>query len=84
MQYFVALLIAAAAAWFISTIGSGAFAALIGGYRPEGWPRGVQEEDRDRPWGTPAPATHVSSVLALMDNAHAVATSRLHGRTRAR
>lgn len=26
-----------------------------------GWPRGVQEEDRDRPWGwdasTPAPAT---------------------------
>ncbi len=28
-----------------------AFAALIGGWRSDSWPRGVQEEDRDRPWG---------------------------------
>jgi len=28
-----------------------AFARLLGGYRPDGWPIGVQEEDRDRPWG---------------------------------
>jgi len=31
-----------------------AFAHLFGGYRPDGWPVGVQEEDRDRPWGTPS------------------------------
>jgi hypothetical protein len=28
-----------------------AFVALVGGWRSDQWPRGVQEEDRDRPWG---------------------------------
>jgi hypothetical protein len=28
-----------------------AFTSLLGGYRADGWPQGVQEEDRDRPWG---------------------------------
>jgi hypothetical protein len=28
-----------------------AFARTLGGWRPDPWPHGVQEEDRDRPWG---------------------------------
>ena len=28
-----------------------ALSVLVGGFRPDPWPRGVQEEDRDRPWG---------------------------------
>jgi hypothetical protein len=28
-----------------------AFARALGGWRPDPWPHGVQEEDRDRPWG---------------------------------
>ena len=31
----------------------GTMAALVGGWRPDPWPRGVHEEDRDRPWGRP-------------------------------
>lgn len=31
-----------------------AFALLVGGFRHDGWPVGVQEEDRDRPWGSRA------------------------------
>ncbi len=27
-----------------------AFGALLGGWRSDGWPRGVQEEDREKPW----------------------------------
>jgi hypothetical protein len=34
-----------------------AFGNLLGGYRREGWPIGVQEEDRDRPWGRSRPST---------------------------
>lgn len=36
-----------------------AFGSMVVGWRPDPWPRGVQEEDRDRPWGrhvaTPGP-----------------------------
>lgn len=28
-----------------------AFGSFFIGWRGDGWPRGVQEEDRDRPWG---------------------------------
>jgi hypothetical protein len=28
-----------------------AFARALGGWRADPWPVGVQEEDRDRPWG---------------------------------
>jgi hypothetical protein len=28
-----------------------ALSQLVGGWRDDGWPRGVQEEDRDVPWG---------------------------------
>ena len=27
------------------------FGSFVGGWRSEGWPRGVQEEDRDWRWG---------------------------------
>jgi hypothetical protein len=30
-----------------------AFGALFTGWRPDPWPRGVQEEDRHRRWGAP-------------------------------
>ncbi len=32
-----------------------AFGALFAGWRPDGWPRGVQEENRERPWGSRGP-----------------------------
>lgn len=91
MQYIVALVVAAATAWLISTIGSGtieraisAFAALIGGYRGEGWPRGVQEEDRDRPWGSSTPRQEAQPPIAVLESASAVATAPIHGQTRPR
>ena len=31
-----------------------AFGVLFTGWRGDPWPRGVQEEDRDRPWGRAA------------------------------
>ena len=31
--------------------------ALLGGWRPDGWPRGVQEEDRATPWRRGGPPT---------------------------
>ena len=31
---------------------AGAVGFLFTGPRPDGWPIGVQEEDRDRPWGS--------------------------------
>jgi hypothetical protein len=33
-----------------------AFGAVFAGWRPDGWPRGVQEENRERPWGSRRPA----------------------------
>jgi hypothetical protein len=33
-----------------------ALAQLTGGWRADMWPRGVQEEDPDRPWGRPSNA----------------------------
>ena len=63
MEYLAALALAALTGWLFSnhrlllsdeTVG--AFSRFVGGWRGDGWPRGVQEEDRDRPWGH-APAT---------------------------
>ena len=61
------------------------FRELIGGWRGDGWPRGVQEEDRDRPWGRGAVATVGPMVKALIEPAtHAVATAHVRGKTRSR
>jgi hypothetical protein len=64
VEFFYAIALAGLTAWLIANFGllsfdrtGGAFAALIGGWRGDGWPRGVQEEDRDRPWGHGA-STH--------------------------
>ncbi len=67
VEYLAALALAAAVAWLLAHIGrwrtgplewlSGGFAALVGGFRRDSWPQGVQEEDPDRPWGRAAPMT---------------------------
>ena len=61
MEVVLAVVLAAATGLLVSRIGGRAFesvltafAQLAGGYRGDGWPRGVQEEDRDRPWGRAA------------------------------
>lgn len=59
MEFFIAIALAGLTAWLVANFGllsfdraGGAFAALIGGWRGDDWPRGVQEEDPDRPWGS--------------------------------
>jgi hypothetical protein len=74
-QVLVVLLVAGLAWLFLRTAPHAidrhiaALVSLIGGWREDGWPIGVQEEDRDRPWGwgaPPAEATEESvSVSAV-------------------
>jgi hypothetical protein len=68
MELFLALAAACGFAWLIKSIGGrpleiviSALAELVGGWRPDGWPRCVQEEDRDRPWGRPSTTTNGTS-----------------------
>ncbi|CAN5579411.1 hypothetical protein BH23CHL7_BH23CHL7_22990 [soil metagenome] len=93
MLYIVALILAAVSAWAITVIGSGtleravsAFALLIGGWRPDPWPHGVQEEDRDRPWGWRllSRARGRTASVVLEEGAAAVPASRVRSRTKAR
>lgn len=58
IDYIAALVLAALSAWLLQLAGMrslqsviDAFGSLVSGWRPDPWPRGVQEEDRDRPWG---------------------------------
>ena len=58
MEVVLAVVLAAATGLLVSRVGGyafesvgGALTQLVGGYRTEAWPAGVQEEDRDRPWG---------------------------------
>jgi hypothetical protein len=44
---------AVSAAWLVRR-GPDAIGRSVMGYRSDGWPRGIQEEDRDRPWGAAA------------------------------
>ncbi|HEY7600503.1 MAG TPA: hypothetical protein VH741_11305 [Candidatus Limnocylindrales bacterium] len=90
MQYVLALLLAGLTAWLISAIGAGtieraisAFAQLVGGWRPDGWPRGVQEEDRDRPWTWLVNAIKPAQPT-ISDSATAAPTTRIRSRTAAR
>jgi hypothetical protein len=86
--FLLALLIAALTGWLVETVASGtieraisAFRELIGGWRPDPWPRGVQEEDRDRPWGSVA----MDTIRSLIEPAaHPVATAQVRGKTRPR
>lgn len=64
LPYVAALALTVGFALLISNVGNGggpidrmvaALASLVGGYRGDGWPRGVQEEDRDRSWGSIPP-----------------------------
>ena len=69
-EYAAAILLSMATAYLLSLFGLRsldrvieALADLMGGWRGDGWPRGLQEEDRDVPWGrirrsvTPKPST---------------------------
>lgn len=49
----LALRIAAATGLFSVSGTVAAFAGYFSGWRPDPWPRGVQEEDPQRPWGRP-------------------------------
>jgi hypothetical protein len=42
---------------------SAGISQLVGGWRAEAWPRGVQEEDPERPWGRFAAAQADSEPL---------------------
>jgi len=94
IEYVMALAFSAVAGWLLSRVGArsldgavSAFAALIGGWRGDGWPRGVQEEDRDRRWGEalPSPGPDFAALSARLEPAaQSVTTVPLHGRTRAR
>jgi hypothetical protein len=82
--FLLALAIAALTGWLVQAVAGGsidrvvsAFRELVGGWRPDRWPRGVQEEDRDKPWGTGIAETIKPIVQA-------VATSPLKAKTRAR
>lgn len=64
MELFALAVLLTGAVWlmrrlvFRATDLAGAMGTLFVGLRHDGWPRGVQEEDRDRPWGRaeqPAP-----------------------------
>ena len=71
MEVIVAVGISAGTAYVISLMGErsldrmvGAIARLVGGWRPDGLPHGVQEEDRDRPWGLVATALQGRATAA--------------------
>ncbi len=91
MQYLVALALAGAIAWLISTIGAGsieravsAIAQLVGGWRPDPWPRGVQEEDRDRPWQWRVPLQSDTARRSIDEPVTRPPASRVIPRTRVR
>lgn len=91
MEFVIALLLAAATAWLIASIGTtaidrhvSAIAQLVGGWRPEPWPRGVQEEDRDQPWSWLGPPRAESSAALIEERAASVPTTRLDARTTVR
>jgi hypothetical protein len=53
-------------AWRVNFDIGEALGTLFTGLRAEPWPRGVQEEDRDRPWGaTPARPDDRSTEVPL-------------------
>ena len=65
----------------------GAFRELVGGFqRGEVWPRGVQEEDRDMPWGASVAKAMVKPVInaLIVPTRTAVGTGRIKPKTRAR
>ena len=91
MQYLIALALAGLAAWLISAIGGSAieraisaFAQLVGGWRPDGWPRGVQEEDRDRPWAWLVNVINPPPEPTIDDTSTAAPTVPIRPRTAAR
>jgi hypothetical protein len=61
------------------------FRGIIGGWRDDAWPRGVQEEDRDRPWGRGTAQAVTSAPTAFIEPAlTAVRTRHVESKTRVR
>jgi hypothetical protein len=88
LDYLIALSLAAAAGWLFSAVGPralrrsvSAFAVLIGGWRDDGWPRGVQEEDRDHGWLARPVTVETRPAPALEDAATLAPTSPIRART---
>jgi hypothetical protein len=57
-EYLVAIALSFGTAFLLRSFGLRSFeklvdalSQLVGGWRDDGWPRGIQEEDPDRPWG---------------------------------
>jgi hypothetical protein len=45
-----------------------AFQGYFSGFRPDPWPRGVQEEDGVRPWGTYHPSVRSADQADIVDD----------------
>jgi hypothetical protein len=97
LMFLLAIALAALTGFLVETVTSGAidsavsaFRELLGGWRADGWPIGVQEEDRDRPWGSGIVDTVKPMLQALIDPAGiepittAVVTGQVKPRTRPR
>jgi hypothetical protein len=56
---------------------------LIGGWRKDDWPRGIQEEDFDRPWGHATDTYKPAPTPWVEPSAAAVATRRVKPETHA-
>jgi hypothetical protein len=76
IDYLLALALSLGFTWLIGSIGTrtldGAISAmgqLVRGWRDDAWPRGVQEEDRDRPWGWGRPVARVAAPRATLHEA---------------
>jgi len=90
--FLLALALAGLTGWIIETVATGAidravsaFRELIGGWRPDPWPRGIQEENRDKPWGSRAVSSVKPMIQALIEpTGQAVATAHVKGHTRSR
>jgi hypothetical protein len=71
----LAVPVAVAAAW-MSKRGPDAFRAYFRGVQPDGWPRGIQEEDLDHRWGAIGEASSTDDAARMPGSA--VTVSRVH------
>lgn len=74
-DYIAAIVLAVGFALVMRVVGFGSldrFSAglsqLVGGWRPDAWPHGVQEEDPDRPWGRSTKAVDRGSGKAAEED----------------
>jgi hypothetical protein len=90
IEYAAAIVLAFISAWLVRVAGVGsldrlveAISQLVSGWKSEPWPRGVQEEDRDAPWGARR-VDRRSEGDRAQDAEPAPSMSRVRGTVRAR